>query len=124
MKIDRQMLEQFRKDFQEAVKGLESKYGMVISLGRITYGYDEFTGKLEVKSGADKDDVMKREFEKNCSYVGLDPEDYGQVFTQQGKDYKIIGLDLAKRKYPVIIQEVLTGKTVRCTVDYVKRAGQ
>lgn len=124
MKIDKQMLEQFRKDFQEAVKGLESKYGMVISLGRITYGYDEFVGKLEAKSGDDKDEVMKREFEQNCASVGLDPEDYGQVFTQQGKEYKIIGLDLSKRKYPVIVKEVLTDKTVRCTVNYVKQAGQ
>lgn len=124
MKIDRQMLLQFRNDFQEAVKGLESKYGIVISLGRISYGYDEFSGKLEAKSGDNKDDVMKREFEKNCSHVGLDPEDYGQVFTQQGKDYKIIGIDLAKRKYPIIIKEVATGRTVRCTADYVKHSGQ
>lgn len=124
MKITKQLLDLFRKDFQEAVKDLESKYEMVISLGRITYSDDEFTAKLEVKSGGSKDDVMKREFEKNCVYIGLKPEDYGRVFTQRGIDYKIIGLDLAKRKYPIIIQEVLTGKTVRCTLDYVKRAEQ
>lgn len=121
MQIDKQMLQQFRQDFQEAVKDLESKYGIVISLGKITYGHDDFTAKLEAKSGDSKDEVMKREFEENCLYFGLDPEDYGQVFSEKGKDYKIIGIDLAKRKYPVIIQELSTGKTLRCTVDYIKQ---
>ena len=35
--IDKQTLENFRQDFQDAMKALEQKYGFVIELGRITY---------------------------------------------------------------------------------------
>jgi hypothetical protein len=122
MKIDNQMLDAFRKDFAEAVKDLEKQYGVVLSLGRITYGYDNFRCQLEAKSGDSRDDVLKKEFEQNCSAVGLYPEDYGQTFTQQGKQWRIIGIDLKKRKYPIIIEEVATGRTCRCTAAYIKSA--
>ena len=119
--INKQMLNDFRADFTEAMKALEQKYGLIIELKTIHFGYDSFDGKLEAKEGASKEDVSKREFEKNCSAVGLLPEDYGQIFTQQGKLYKIIGIDLAKRKYPIIIEDI-NGKRMRCTVDFVRNA--
>lgn len=122
MKFDNGTFDAFRKDFAEAVKGLEGKYGVVLKLGSITYDYDSFHCKLEAKSGASKEDVMKREFERDCGSVGLYPEDYGQTFEQRGVKYEIVGIDLRKRKYPIIVREVATGKTLRCTADYVKNS--
>ncbi len=119
--IDKKMLNDFRADFAEAMKALEQKYGLVIELKTIHFSYDSFDGKLEAKEGASKEDVFKKEFERDCVAVGLVPEDYGQIFTQQSKQYKIVGIDLAKRKYPIIIEDI-NGKRMRCTVDFVRKA--
>lgn len=121
-KIDGQMLNEFRNDFAEAVKDLEAKYGIVISVGRISYTYDSFQCRIEGKLGDSKDDVMRKDFEKHCQEVGLYPDDYGQTFTKNGKQYALIGVDMKKRKYPVVIKEVSTGRTMRCTPAFVKSA--
>ena len=39
-------VDQFRKDFQEAMQGLEEKYGCEISLGTLRYSSDEVRGKM------------------------------------------------------------------------------
>lgn len=119
MKIDLQSIRDFRKDFEEAVKDLEQKYGVVVTLGQITYGYDEFYCRMAVKNGQSKEELFKKEFEADCAKVGLYPEDYGQTFMRHGHTFKIVGLDLKKRKYPVIIEDTATGKTMRCSVGYL-----
>lgn len=54
MEINQTTLSQFREDFQEAVKKLEEKYGVVIEAGRITYEASRFQFKVEVKNGLSK----------------------------------------------------------------------
>ena len=39
-------VDQFRKDFQEAIKGLEEKFGCEISLGTLRYDSNEVRGKI------------------------------------------------------------------------------
>lgn len=41
----------FRNDFQDAVKELEAKYGVHISLGTLTYNEGEVRGKMTAKKG-------------------------------------------------------------------------
>lgn len=118
--ITKELLQNFRSDFAKAVEELEKQYGLVIKLGNITYGFDSFTGKIEVKEGASKEEVAKKDFEQNCSAVGLYPDDYLMTFTgSNGKKYQIIGVDLKKRKYPIIIRNVDTGETSRCTKNFI-----
>lgn len=122
MAITREMLEAFREDFADVVKELEVKYGVIISLGRITYGYDSFEGKITAKLGNSKEDVMKKTWEQECGWFGFNKDDFGKQFTaNDGKTYEIIGIDSGKRKYPIIIRDTRTGKTVRGTADWVKR---
>jgi hypothetical protein len=120
--IDRQTLENFRQDFNEAMKDLETKYGFVIELGRITYTATSFTGKLEVHEGESKDDVNEQEFKKYCYMFGLDEQDYDRRFTFQGKDYIVTGIRPSKRKYPICCQEVQSGTTYGFTSECVRKA--
>jgi hypothetical protein len=120
--IDKQTLENFREDFQDAMKALEQKYGFVIELGRITYTATSFTGKLEVNEGESKDDVNEQDFYKYCSMYGLSKTDYDRRFDFQGKHYIITGIRPSKRKYPICCQCVEDGRTYGFTVEGVKRA--
>lgn len=119
--IDKQLLADFRKDFEEAMKSLEQKHGLVISLGGIRYSPDSFEAKLECKEGESREDVNEQEFKKHCSAYGLSPEDFDRRFTYQGDDYIVIGIRPSKRKYPICCQQVSSGVTYGFTADTVKR---
>ena len=49
--FEKQQVIQFRKDFQEAIKGLEEKYGCTISLGTLRYDSNEVRGKMTAVKG-------------------------------------------------------------------------
>ena len=119
--IDRQTLENFRKDFEKAMEALEKQYGFVIDLNRITYTSTSFTGKLEVHEGESKDEINEQEFKKYCTLYGLSSEDYDRRFTYDNKDYIIVGIRPSKRKYPISCQQVQDGKSYAFTVDLIKR---
>ena len=120
--IDKEMLRNFRNDFAEAVKDLEQQYGIVITLGRITFDATSFTGKLEAKEGESKDQVNEDTFKAHCREYGLAPTDYDRRFTHQGKDYIITGIYLRSHKYPICCLCLADNKTYRFTADGVKRA--
>jgi len=50
-KFDKLTVSLFRKDFQEAIKGLEEKYGCNISLGTLRYDANEVRGKMIAQKG-------------------------------------------------------------------------
>ena len=119
--IDKQLLADFRKDFEEKMKDLEQKYGLVIALGSIRYLPDRFEGKLECKEGESREDVNEQDFKKYCSSYGLSPEDFDRRFTYQGHDYIIVGVRPSKRKYPICCQRVDDGDTYGFTAELVRR---
>ena len=49
--FEKQQVIQFRKDFQEAIQGLEKKYGCNISLGTLRYDSNEVRGKMTAVKG-------------------------------------------------------------------------
>ena len=98
MKVTKTLLEEFRKDFAEAVKGLEKKYNSEIKLKNISYGFDSFTATVSVESP----DTKKNEWNLYCNSYGLAPEDLGKTFKDSKHTYTIIGLKPNSRKYPII----------------------
>ena len=53
MALDRQTVKAFRNDFQDAVKTLETKYGMTVSLGTIRFNGHELRGKMTASKTLD-----------------------------------------------------------------------
>jgi len=119
--IDKQMLDDFRKDFQDAMQALEQKYGVVIELGRISYSATSFDAKLEVKEGESKEAVNESEFKMYCRMYDLEPTDYDRRFTYQGDDYIVVGIRPSKRKYPIACQQVQDGRTYGFPAALVKK---
>ena len=119
MKINNTTLNGFREDFQEAVKSLEKKYGIVIKAKTITYGPDEFYFKVEVKNGSSQEDVFKKDFDKWCEYYNLEKSDYLRTFKADGKEYQIVGIDPDKRKRCIVIEALSDGKKYRCSSDFI-----
>ena len=120
--IDKQTLTNFRKDFAEAVKDLEQKYGFVIELGRISYTATSFNGKLEVREGESKDDANEQDFKRYCRMYGLEASDYDRRFTYGNDEYIVTGIRPSKRKYPICCLCVGNGTTYGFTAECVKRA--
>ena len=119
--IDKQMLTNFRADFATAVKDLEQKYGVVITLEHITYTATSFSGKIEVKEGTSREDVNANEFKKLCRMYGLEPDDFDRKFTYQGEEYVVVGIRPSKSKYPIACQRVRDGQSFGFTTDTIKR---
>ena len=121
MQINREMLQQFRVDFKEAVKDLEKKYGLVLELGRISFGNDNFSGKLEARAGTDIIDANATEFNRYCSWYNLKPKDFmSTVRGGDGRMYQITGLARNSRKYPIRVKDVITGKTYKAAREWLK----
>ncbi|WP_026498966.1 hypothetical protein [Butyrivibrio sp. WCD2001] len=83
MEINKNTLTEFRRDFKEAVASLEEKYDVTISLGSISYSENDFTSKLTVNNGHDKDDIAQREFDRDVwkyAHLGLGKGMYKRIF--------------------------------------------
>ena len=119
--INKQMIQDFRKDFTEAVKDLEKKYGVVIELGNIQYAADNFEAKLQVTEGEDQYDVNRKAFIRNCGAYGLNQEDFDRRFTYKNKEYVIIGINPNKRKYPIACKCLTDNITYNFPIDLLKR---
>ena len=71
MKLDRKGLQQFREDFDSAVKKMEKKYGMSIDLGNIRFDGTELRSKLTATVGTPRKTHDINEFNIG-DYVGID----------------------------------------------------
>ena len=124
--IDKPMLLNFRKDFAEAVKTLEAKYGIVIELGNIKFGYDHFEGKITAKEGNDKEDINQKDFNQYCRLYGLEPEDFDRRVTLTDShgthDYIITGINPKNRRYPICLKRADNNSSWKWTAEAVRKA--
>lgn len=124
MIINADSVEEFRKDFNEAMKGLQDKYDITISLGSITYWQDRFTAKLTANNGRDSEMIARAEFDRNVwkyRHLGLEPGMYNRIFIgDNGEQYAIEGFKVKARKYPLEIVNIRTGAHERSTEDFIK----
>jgi hypothetical protein len=114
-------LNSFRKDFEQAVKGLEEKYGVKLELHSISYSDIEFHTKLTAtkvgETGEKKIDVAM--FNTLKKWLGLE-SNLGDSYSYNGKTYTIYDLDPKKAKYPVLLKGS-DGKNYKNTVEAVNR---
>jgi hypothetical protein len=61
-----------------------------------------------------------RSFAKYCYSYNLEPSDLGKVIAFKRSRYKILGLDMRKRKFPFLAENVETGKQCRFTAKCVQ----
>ncbi len=95
MNINNVTLNKFRKEFQEVVKDLETRHGIKVNMGPITYGPDEFRFKTT---------VLKKTQQYTKFTIPVDGEYVGQTFDFNGREYEVIEYKPRNFKYPLIAQ--------------------
>jgi len=110
----------FRKDFAEAVKDLEKKYGVKLELHSISYSDVEFHTKLTATKVGETG-----EKEVDTSVFGWMKEllgfkgNLGDSYTDyKGITYTVYNLDPKKPKYAVLLKGS-NGKSYKASVDMV-----
>jgi hypothetical protein len=110
----------FRKDFSEAVKGLEKKYGVTLELHNISYSDVEFHTKLTAtKIGENKEkQVNIDDFNWLKQFLGFKGNIGDNYTDRKGVTYTVYNLDGKKPKFPVLLRGS-DGKTYKAPVDVV-----
>ena len=120
MNFNKNEFDLFRKEIKNAVKGVEEKFGVEIEFSSIKYDDSQFTIKTTVLNGS-KEEAMKKEFNKYCALLGLKEEHYGAIISHKNEQYKIVGLQLNRRKYPIEVENIVTGERILLTESGVKK---
>ena len=105
MALDRQTVKAFRNDFQDAVKKLETKYGMTVSLGTIRFNGYELRGKMTASKT-----LKSKIFETNTN-----PKVGDQVKVNHkkvaGRNFEVVKVN----PKTCILVNVLTGRQIKCS---------
>ena len=72
--LDKQKVENFRSDFQNAVQQLEEKYGVIVSLGKIRFDQKELRGTMTARVGDAGQKVSKDELRVGVKVNILHPK--------------------------------------------------
>lgn len=124
MEINKNTLSAFRADFNRAMQELEEKYDVTVSLGKITYYKERFTGKLTVINGLDPEEAARNAFDADVlrfEDLGLRPGMYNRVFLGvDGKRYAVRGFNTRARKWPIRILRVSDGEERVCNGGFIK----
>jgi replication initiation and membrane attachment protein DnaB len=123
MKMTTENLKKFREEFANTVKNLEKEFGVSIKIGNISFDSDSFKSKLEVKNIITESgiSVEQKNFEQFCELYRLKKDSFGKEFTNGSTNYKIVGLDLNKRKYPICLINTQNQKRLNCTAGLIPK---
>ena len=98
MIINNNTLDEFKRDVEEALRGVAAKYGVTIKGGGATYSSDSFSLPLKVANvGVDG---IKTETKKAIDTIDWFRDIYNKRFRDGRHTYKVIGYNWGK-KYPI-----------------------
>ncbi len=110
--MSKRTLGKLREKLQAVLNDADlSEFGdMAVSIGQISYTGGEIfpvTLKVEVAKKGDGGIVesrIARDFKNNAGLYGLEPDDLGKTFEQNGETFTIKGLKTRNRKFPIIAE--------------------
>lgn len=112
---------------EEALRPIAEKYGLTLDQKGRTYRRDALPVMFQLLVTEKDEDgnalsAMAKDFQNMAPLFGLEPDDLGKEFTRAGKTFRITGLKPRSRKYPVLAENVKTGKTYKFPAETVKEA--
>ena len=124
MEINQTTLSEFRRDFMEAMKPLQDKYDVTISIGRITYEKERFSAKLSVNNSRERSIIEENAFNADVwryEHLGLKEGMYNRMFIGiDGKKYVLKGFHTRAAKYPLIVFDYQNENTIRVPEFFIK----
>lgn len=126
--FNRTNVKKLRTDLNTEFEKIGKKLGLTLNFGNITFDSSEVRFKLHIHervAGASPEkqkmnaDMMN--FAKKCCKYNLMPSDYGKTFKSlTGKTFKIVGLNTRAQRYPIICEDVSTGKKYKIPAHQVQ----
>jgi hypothetical protein len=109
-----------------ALEPIAKKHGLVLDRKGKTFYRDRMPAMFQFIVRVEDADgnvlgAKAQEFKDGARLVGLDPSDLGKEFVSRGSRYRITGLNLRARKYPVLAENLSNGKTYKFAESVVKR---
>lgn len=104
--ITRELLRTIRTDLSEQLKVLGERHGVAITLANNTT-FDSTQAKFAVNILTDAEGETNTNvimFNRYHEILGVSATALNATYVNQGKTYKVITLDINKRKYPIIVE--------------------
>ena len=124
MEITRKSLDEFRKDFKEAMASLEEKYDVTVKLGSISFDENEFTSRMAVKNSRDPEKIARNDFDANVwkyEHLGFTTGMYKRIFIGgDGLRYAVTGFNTRAKKRAIHMIRVGDGKHFTAPEGFVR----
>ena len=118
-------LTKMRSEMLKNFEALEKKYGIKFNVGRMTYSHDNFSAKVTCSLVSNDGTVLTAEAKNLMDYgkmSGLnDDVKLNKKFYYSGQHFKVVGLATRSQKFPVICEDVNTGKSYKLPIAGVNR---
>lgn len=119
--FDRKNLKILKQEIDNALATIAKKHKIALSLGSISFSDEQFHGKLQAivqfpnTSNLSVKEIMAiNNVKKYGSVYNVSESDLNKTFIYASKTYRFVGLT-PSRKYPVIGQDVKSGKEYKFT---------
>lgn len=124
-KFDRASVRTILEECEEALRPIAEKHGLTLNRKGRTYYPDSLPVMYQfLVTEKDEDGNVltaeAKEFQKRAVMYGLEPEDLHREFVNGGDTFRITGLKPRSRKYPILGENVRTGKTYKFPLETVK----
>lgn len=115
-RFTKENLRQLRSRLDPVLAEIGKEFGINLTSGNISFSVGEFTLKVKgMATSAEAQADRQESHRRMASIMGLDPALLGKVFTHKGHQVKIVGFDPRKPKFPVICDDLTTGKSMKYT---------
>jgi hypothetical protein len=122
-KIDRKVANTLSMELFMAAGKIAKQYGLKAVQKSGTFNDMHYIGKVEftITETAEGKHPNQVDFERNCDWYGLKPEDFGRELILEGQKFTISGLRTKASKNTICIKRVPDGKTFVTSEETVRR---
>jgi hypothetical protein len=107
-------------EIDAALAVVAEKHGMTFTRAGGRFSDTTYTPKVSFSIVGESG--IPADFARNAQYFGLTEDDYGREFTTYRGTYKITGINLRAKKYPITAECLRTGKGYKFPVSAVGAA--
>ena len=117
--MNRTEAKQIMAEAEAALASVFAAHNLKSAPVRASFDSGSITLRITGEGVGDESPRVK-DWERYASSYGLPQDALGKLIVVNGKGFKITGLQPSRRKYPVTVTEVLTGKDMLLTLQGVK----